>query len=333
MLLRRFLVAAALSSAVTPALPSSPALAQGIGGYPDKPIRLILPFTAGGPTDTLGRVFAEQLSRQMSARVLVENRTGAGSTIGADVVAKAAPDGYTLLFNNLSHSINPSLYRRVPYDTAGDFVPVSVLMEGPVVVLVGANSPYRSLKDLIDAARTQPDRLDYGSAGNGSAAHVSMVQILAKTGARMNHVVYRGVANAMTDLLSGTIASVNDTSTTALGSIRGGMVRPLAVTSPARVSFLPDLPTVRESGIPELADFQMSTWNMLLAPAATPRRVVDRLHAEVRAAMRDPAFVAKLAELGNVPMPEADLAGTRAFLLSEMERWHAVMTQAGVRPE
>ncbi|MBI0538140.1 tripartite tricarboxylate transporter substrate binding protein [Roseomonas sp. KE2513] len=329
---RRTILTAPLAAAAGPFAPAV-AEAQAPGSYPDRPIRLILPFSAGGPTDTLGRVFAEQLSKGMNARVLVENRTGAGSTIGADVVAKAAPDGYTLLFNNLSHSINPSLYRRMPYDTVADFVPVSVLMEGPVVVLVGANSPFRTLKELIDAARAKPDGYDYGSAGNGSAAHVSMVQIVAKTGARMNHIVYRGVANAMTDLLSGAIVSVNDTSTTALGSIRGGMVRPLAVTSPARVPFLPDLPTVRESGVPELADFQMSTWNMLLAPAGTPQPIVDRLHREVRATMRDDAFVAKLAELGNVPMPEADLAGTRAFLVSEMERWRDVMNQAGVRPE
>ena len=327
---RRTLNAAPLAAAMGLAVPR---LARAQVTYPDRPIRLILPFSAGGPTDTLGRVFAEQLSKQMNARVLVENRTGAGSTIGADVVAKAAPDGYTLLFNNLSHSINPSLYRRMPYDTVADFVPVSVLMEGPVVVLVGANSAHRTLKSLIDTARARPDALDYGSAGNGSAAHVSMVQILAKTGARMNHIVYRGVANAMTDLLSGAIVAVNDTSTTALGSIRGGLVRPLAVTSPARVPFLPDLPTVRESGIPELADFEMSTWNMLLAPAATPRPIVDRLHEEVRTVMKDPSFVAKLAELGNVPMPEADMAGTRAFLVSEMERWRGVMSQAGVQPE
>ncbi|TPG38050.1 tripartite tricarboxylate transporter substrate binding protein [Roseomonas nepalensis] len=327
---RRTLFVASLVAATGLAVPR---LARAQGAYPDRPVRLILPFSAGGPTDTLGRVFAEQLSKQMNARVLVENRTGAGSTIGADVVAKATPDGYTLLFNNLSHSINPSLYRRMPYDTVADFVPVSVLMEGPVVVLVGANSTHRTLKGLIDAARAQPDALDYGSAGNGSAAHVSMVQILAKTGARMNHIVYRGVANAMTDLLSGTIVSVNDTSTTALGSIRGGLVRPLAVTSPARVPFLPDLPTVRESGIPELADFQMSTWNMLLAPAATPRPILEWLHQEVRTVMRDPSFIAKLAELGNVPMPDADMAGTRAFLVSEMERWRSVMSQAGVQPE
>lgn len=316
-----------------PALLPAPAQAQAATDYPDRPVRLILPFAAGGPTDTLGRVFAEQLSRQLNGRVIVENRTGAGSTIGADVVAKAPKDGYTLLFNNLSHSINPSLYRRLPYDTVADFVPVATLMEGPVVLLVGADSPFRSLGDLIGAVRARPDHYDYGSAGNGSAAHVSTVQILSLTGTRMNHVVYRGVAPAMADLLAGTIALVNDTSTTALGSIRGGLVRPLAVTAAERVPFLPDLPTVRESGIPELAGFRMSTWNMLFAPAGTPQPVVERVHAETRKALADPAFVARLAELGNVPMPAADLAGTRAFLVSEVERWRGVMTEAGMRPE
>lgn len=327
MLVRRALLAAGL------ALPALRAAAQGPAGYPDRPIRLILPFSAGGPTDTLARVFAEALGARMNARVLVENRTGAGSTIGADVVAKAPKDGYTILFNNLSHSINPSLYRRMPYETLADFVPVSVLMEGPVVLLVGANSPFRTLRDLVDAVRAQPDRHDFGSAGNGSAAHVSAVQILSLVGGRMNHVVYRGVANAMTDLLAGTIALVNDTSTTALGSIRGGMVRPLAVTSPARVPFLPDLPTVRESGIPELRDFSMSTWNMLLAPAGTPAPIVQRLHDESRAVLADPAFVSRLAELGNAPMPATDVPGTRAFLAAEVERWRGVMADAGVRAE
>ncbi len=310
---------------------AAPALAQP--AWPDRPIRLVLPFSAGGPTDTLGRVFAEALGARLGARVIVENRTGAGSTVGSDVVAKAPKDGHTLLFNNLSHSINPALYRRLPYDTVADFIPVSPLMEGPVILLVGANSPFRSLRDLIEAARARPDHYDFGSAGNGSAAHVSAVQILGLAGVRMNHVVYRGVANAMTDLLAGTIALVNDTSTTALGSIRGGMVRPLAVTSPARVPFLPDLPTVRESGIPALADFQMSTWNMLLAPAGTPMPIVTRLHDETRAVMADAAFVSRLAELGNVPMPAADLAGTRAFLLAEIARWRGVMEAAGIRPE
>ena len=330
---RRSVLATAMLASAAPALQASRAFAQGAAIYPDRPVRLILPFAAGGPTDTLGRVFAEQLGKQLNGRVLVENRTGAGSTIGADVVAKAPKDGYTLLFNNLSHSINPSLYRNLPYDTAGDFVPVATLMEGPVVLLVGANSPYRTLRDLIDAVRAKPDQLDYGSAGNGSAAHVSTVQILSLTGTRMSHIVYRGVAPAMTDLLAGTVALVNDTSTTALGSIRGGLVRPLAVTSAARVPFLPDLPTVRESGIPELANFQMSTWNMLLAPAGTPAPIVQRLHDETRKVLAEPAFVAKLAEFGNVPMPETDLPGARAFLISEMDRWRGVMAEAGIRPE
>ncbi|MDQ1079435.1 tripartite tricarboxylate transporter substrate binding protein [Pseudoroseomonas cervicalis] len=326
---RRALIASALA---LPALRPAAAGAQA-AAYPDRPVRLVLPFAAGGPTDTLGRVFAEQLGRQLGGRVVVENRTGAGSTIGADAVAKAPKDGYTLLFNNLSHSINPFLYPRLPYDTAGDFVPVATLMEGPVILLVGADSPFRSLQDLIAAVRARPDHYDYGSAGNGSAAHVSTVQILSLTKTRMNHVVYRGVAPAMADLLAGSIALVNDTSTTALGSIRGGMVRPLAVTSVARVPFLPELPTVRESGIPELANFSMSTWNMLLAPAGTPQPIVARLHAESRRALADPAFVARLAELGNVPMAPTDLAGARGFLLAEMERWRGVLSEAGVRPE
>jgi tripartite-type tricarboxylate transporter receptor subunit TctC len=325
---RRSLLAAA---SLLPALVAPPVLAQG--AYPDRPVRLILPFAAGGPTDTLGRVFAEALGKQMNARVLVENRTGAGSTIGADVVAKAAKDGYTLLFNNLSHSINPSLYRRMPFDTLGDFAPVSTLMEGPVVLLVRADSPFRSLRELIDAVRARPDHYDYGSAGNGSAAHVSQVQILSLTKTRMNHIVYRGVAPAMTDLISGTLTLVNDTSTTALGSIRGGMVRPLAITSAERVPFLPDLPTVRESGIPELADFRMSTWNMLLAPSGTPQPILDRLHDETARVLADRAFVAKLAELGNVPMPRTDQAGARAFLVAEIDRWRGVMQAAGVQPE
>lgn len=333
LLTRRVLLAASLASAAAPALLAPRVRAQGAAGYPDRPVRLILPFAAGGPTDTLGRVFAEQLGRQLNGRVVVENRTGAGSTIGADVVAKAPKDGYTLLFNNLSHSINPALYRRLPYDTLGDFVPVATLMEGPVVLLVGANSPFRTLGDLIAAVRARPDHYDYGSAGNGSASHVSAVQLLSLTRTRMNHIVYRGVAPAMTDLLAGSIALVNDTSTTALGSIRGGMVRPLAVTSAERVPFLPELPTVRESGIPELANFRMSTWNMLLAPSGTPQPIVERLHEESRRALMDPGFVAKLAELGNVPMPAADLAGARAFLVSEIERWRGVMAEAGVQPE
>lgn len=329
---RRALLQAGLLAACPLAL--APAThAQEAAAYPDRPIRLVLPFAAGGPTDTLGRVFAEQLGKQLNGRVLVENRTGAGSTIGSEAVAKAPKDGYTLLFNNLSHAINPWLYRRLPYDSLADFVPVATLMEGPVILLVGANSPFRSLRDLIAALREKPDHYDYGSAGNGSAAHVSTVQILSLTKTQMNHVVYRGVAPAMTDLLAGTIALVNDTSTTALGSIRGGMVRPLAVTSAQRVPFLPDLPTVRESGVPELADFQMSTWNMLYAPAGTPQPILQKLHDETRKALVDPAFVAKLAELGNVPMPATDMAGARAFLVAELERWRGVMAEAGIRPE
>jgi tripartite-type tricarboxylate transporter receptor subunit TctC len=300
--------------------------------WPTRPVRVVLPFAAGGPTDTLARLLAEQLSARLGGRVIVENRAGAGSTIGADAVAKAPKDGHTLLFNNISHSTNAALYRRLPFDPVRDFAPVATLMEGPVLLLVKRDFPAQNLAEFIALLRREPDRHDYGSAGNGSASHISVAQLLSLTRTKMSHVVYRGTAPAVTDLLGGTVALVGDTSTTALGHLQGGAVRALAVTSPERVPFLPDVPTVRESGIPELADYRMSTWNMLFAPAGTPEPILRRLHDETRAALADPAF-ARLAELGNVPMPPTTPEGARDFLAAEQERWRRVLADAGVQPE
>jgi tripartite-type tricarboxylate transporter receptor subunit TctC len=294
---------------------------------------MVLPFAPGGPTDTLARLLAEQLSARLGGRVIVENRAGAGSTIGADAVAKAPKDGHTLLFNNISHSTNAALYRRLPFDPVRDFAPVATLMEGPVLLLVKRDFPARDLAEFVALLRREPDRHDYGSAGNGSASHISVAQLLSLTRTKMSHVAYRGAAPAVTDLLGGTVALVGDTSTTALGHLQGGAVRALAVTSPERVPFLPDVPTVRESGIPELADYRMSTWNMLFAPAGTPEPILRRLHDETRAALADPAFVARLAELGNVPMPPTTPEGARDFLAAEQERWRRVLADAGVQPE
>jgi putative tricarboxylic transport membrane protein len=301
--------------------------------WPARPIRMVLPFAAGGPTDTLARLLAEQLSARLGQRVVVENRAGAGSTVGAEAVAKAAKDGYTLLFNNISHATNAALYRRLPFDPVRDFAPVATLMEGPVLLLVKRDFPARDLAEFVALLRREPDRHDYGSAGNGSASHISVAQLLSLTGTKMTHVVYRGTAPAVTDLLAGTVALVGDTSTTALGHLQGGGVRALAVTSPERLPFLPDVPTVRESGLPALADYRMSTWNMLFAPAGTPEPVLRRLHDETRAALADPAFVARLAELGNVPMPPSTPDGARQFLVAEQERWRRVLAEAGVKPE
>jgi tripartite-type tricarboxylate transporter receptor subunit TctC len=222
----------------------------------------VLPFAAGGPTDTLARLLAEQLSARLGQRVVVENRAGAGSTVGADAVAKAPKDGYTLLFNNISHSTNAALYRRLPFDPVRDFAPVATLMEGPVLLLVKREFPARDLAELVALLRREPDRHDYGSAGNGSASHISVAQLLSLTRAKMTHVVYRGTAPAVTDLVAGC-----------------------------------------------------------------------RLHDETRAALADPAFVRRLADLGNVPMSPATQEGTREFFVAEQERWRRVLADAGVMPE
>ena len=326
---RRSLLAAMAAAAAL----AAPAVATAQPAYPARPVRMVLPFAPGGPTDTLARLLAEQLSARLGGRVIVENRAGAGSTIGADSVAKAAKDGHTLLFNNISHSTNAALYRRLPFDPVRDFAPVATLMEGPVLLLVKRDFPAANLAEFVALLRREPDRHDYGSAGNGSASHISVAQLLSLTRTKMTHVVYRGTAPAVTDLLGGTVALVGDTSTTALGHLQGGAVRALAVTSPERVPFLPEVPTVRESGVPELADYRMSTWNMLFAPAGTPEPILRRLHDETRAALADPGFVARLAELGNVPMPPATAEGARDFLVSEQERWRRVLAEAGVQPE
>ena len=199
-----------------------------------------------------------------------------------------------------------------------------------LLLLVKRDFPARDLAELVALLRREPDRHDYGSAGNGSASHISVAQLLSLTRTKMTHVVYRGTAPAVTDLVAGTVALVGDTSTTALGHLQGGTVRALAVTSPERLPFLPDVPTVRESGIPELADYRMSTWNVLLAPAGTPEAITRRLHDETRAALADPAFVRRLADLGNVPMSPATQEGTREFLVAEQERWRRVLADAGV---
>ena len=322
-----------LTSLAAAALVTQAGAAAAQAGWPARPVRMVLPFAAGGPTDTLARLLAEQLSARLGQRVVVENRAGAGSTVGADAVAKAPKDGYTLLFNNISHSTNAALYRRLPFDPVRDFAPVATLMEGPVLLLVKRDFPARDLAEFVALLRREPDRHDYGSAGNGSASHISVAQLLSLTRTKMTHVVYRGTAPAVTDLVSGTVALVGDTSTTALGHLQGGTVRALAVTSPERLPFLPDVPTVRESGIPELADYRMSTWNVLLAPAGTPEAITRRLHDETRAALADPAFVRRLADLGNVPMSPATQEGTREFLVAEQERWRRVLADAGVMPE
>lgn len=313
----------------TPALATS-AMAQS---YPSRPIRLIVPFAPGGPSDTLARSFAEQLAKILGQPMPVENRSGAGSTVGSEVVARAAPDGHTLLFNNVSQATNPAFFRRLPFDPLTDFAPVALLAESPVILLGAPNLTARSLAEFLGQVRDAPGRYDYGSAGNGTAAHLAVANLLAAAGLSMNHIPYRGVAPATQDLMAGTIAMVGDTATTGLAQARGGVLRAFAVTSASRLPQAPDIPTVRESGVLGLADYAMASWNVLLAPAATPAPVLARLNAAVREAKADPAFAARLTALGNTPMTDAPPEAVARFLAAEQARWGEVLRAAGIRPE
>lgn len=301
--------------------------------YPTRPVRLVVPFAPGGPSDTLARSFAERLGAVLGQTMVIENRSGAGSTVGSDAVAKAAPDGHTLLFNNVSQATNPAFFARLPFDPLRDFAGVALLAESPVVLLGAPNLPAASLAEFLALVRARPGQFDYGSAGNGTAAHLAVAQLLAAAGLSMNHVPYRGVAPAVNDLMAGTIALVGDTATTGLGQARGGTLKALAVTSPARLPQAPEIPTVRESGVAGLADYAMTSWNVLLAPAATPAALVARLNAAVREAKADPAFAARLVALGNTAMEDAPPEAVARFLAAEQARWGAVLRQAGVRPE
>jgi tripartite-type tricarboxylate transporter receptor subunit TctC len=320
---RRALLAATLAA--------PPALAQG--AFPDHGLRLVVPFAPGGPSDTLARFFAERLSAILGQPLVVENRSGAGSTVGSDAVAKAPADGYTLLFNNISQATNPAFFRALPFDPLRDFAPVAALAESPVVLLGAPNLPAGDLPGFLALVRDQPGRFDYGSAGIGSAAHLAVAKLLAAAGLSMNHVPYRGVAPATNDLRAGTIALVGDTATTGLGLARGGTLKGLAVTAARRLPQAPDLPTVQESGFPGLGDYSMASWNVLLAPARTPEPVLLRLNDAVRQAKADPAFAARLDALGNTPMEDLPPAGLGRFLAAEQARWGEVLRAAGIRPD
>lgn len=308
-----------------------PALAQG--SYPTRPIRLVVPFAPGGPSDTLARAFAERMSAILGQTLVVENRSGAGSTVGSDVVAKAAKDGYTLLFNNVSQATNPAFFRNLPFDPLVDFAPVALLAESPVVLLGAPNLPASDLAGFMVQVRDHPGRYDYGSAGNGSAAHLAVARLLSEAQLFMTHVPYRGVAPAIADLLAGTIALVGDTATTGLAQARGGRLKALAVTSRARMPQAPELPTVRECGIPGLDDYAMTSWNVLLAPSGTPAPIVARLNAAVRQAKADPAFAAALVGMGNTAMDDLDSGTVQDFLAAEQSRWGQVLRASGIVPQ
>ena len=325
---RRALLAAPLLAA--------PRLARAEEAWPARPLRLVIPFTPAGTTDLTGRLAAERLGARLGQPVVVENRPGAGGNVGADFVAKADPDGYTLLLTTIgTGAINFAVYGdRMPYRPA-DLAAVGLLTRVPNVLMVPPASPARTVAGLVAQARARPGRLNYGTAGIGSSPHVCMELFGLATRAPLTHVPYRGSAPMLTELMAGRVDAGMDNIPSALGFCRDGQLRALATTGAARSAVLPDVPTMREAGI---ADFKATAWFGLLAPAALPKPVLARLGREVDAVARDPAFRARMAELGAelpglTPEGGSSPAAFEAFLATERDRWADVVRRSGAKVE
>nr|WP_257993214.1 tripartite tricarboxylate transporter substrate binding protein [Cupriavidus pauculus] len=271
--------------------------------WPAKPISLVVPFPSGGTTDILARALGDQLSKNLGQPVIVENRPGAGATVGADYVAKAKPDGYTLLMGAVHHTIATSVYRKLPYSFQKDLAPVSTLAMVPnVLVINGAKTPARNVAELVTLAKKASPELSYGSNGNGTAQHLIGTQFQAATGTQLLHVPYKGSGPLTTDLLGGQVTMSFDTLTTVLPHIKAGKLKALAVTTAKRSSVLPDVPTLEEAG---LKGFDIGTWFGVLAPAATPKPIVTRLNAEIVKIVNSPDFQQRMVAAGAEPMASA----------------------------
>lgn len=296
-------------------------------GWPAKPLRLVVPFAAGGTSDILGRLLAERLQAALKQPVVVENRAGAGGVLGAEAVAKSPPDGYSLLLGTIaSHAINPAMRQKMPYDALKDFAPVILLGSIANVLLVGKDQPYHTVKDLVQAAKAKPDSIAFGSAGQGSSQHMSGELFKLLAGADLAHVPYKGSAPAIQDVIGHQIPSSFETVTVALPHIQAGKVRALAVTTAQRSAALPEVPTLQEAGVP---GFEVSSWQALYAPAGTPAAVVQRLNAEVEKILSQPEVKARLDSLGVVHQPNT-AAQCAEFNRQELAKWGRVAREGKV---
>ena len=305
------------------ALASPPARAQQ---WPTKPLRIIVPFPAGQSTDILARVTAEQLGKALGQQVIVENRPGAAGSIGADVAAKAAPDGYTLLMVTIStHGIAPALYPKLPYDPLKDFAPIINVGLTPQVLMASLKSGITSVQDLVAKAKTGD--LNYGSSGNGSASHLAVEQLRNNAGIKLTHVPFKGNADAYLALQSGDIQIMSDAIPGAVGPVRSGKVKAIGIADTKRSPYLPDLPTIIEQGVPDVVAVG---WIGLSAPANVPEPILDRLNTEVQRILKQPEVVEKLRDLSLLPAGESRQAFA-AYIATEIAKWRGVIQAAGVK--
>ena len=317
-------ILATAAAAVTLSVACASALAQP---WPTQPIKIVVGYPAGGASDVAARIIGQKIGEQMGQPVVIENKPGAASNIGADAVAKALPDGYTLLLGTISLSVNPSLYPKMSYDPVKDLAAISMISSTPFLLVVNPKAPYHSAKELLDAARANKGRIDYATAGNGSGSHLFTELLSSTAGVKLNHVPYRGAAPAMNDVLGNQVSVTFDNIITTLPLVKAGKLRALAVSTKQRSRVAPDIPTLAESGVP---GFDATAWFGLFAPAGTPREIIQRLNREVVEAVKDPVVSEKLLQLGAEPVsttPEA----FEAFFRGEVAKWGQVVRNSKIK--
>ena len=304
---------------------AAPALAQT--AYPQKPIRIVVPFPAGGTTDILARAIGQKLAEPFKQQVIIDNRPGAGANIGAEIAAKAPPDGYTLFGISTIHAINPSLYSKLAYDPVKDFAPITNVAATSQVLTVHPSLPVTTVKTFIAYAKARPGELNYSSAGNGSQPHLTGELFKTMTGINIVHVPYNGAPPAMTDLLAGQVALTFATAPSAVPHVRSNKLRALGVSTATRITALPDVPTIAEAGV---AGFEAAGWNGLVAPAGTPAAIIERLHAAIVKIVQEPAMSKYLADQGADPWTMTPVK-YGDYIKSEVAKWAKVVKASGAK--
>ena len=295
--------------------------------YPTKPIRLIVPYAPGGNADVVSRILAARISPSLGQQIIVDNRAGAGGNIGAELAARAPADGYAIVLGTNTHAINMSLYAKPGYDLVKDFAPISLVSSAPLVLMVHPSVPAKNVRELIALAKASPGKLNYGTGGSGSSAHIATELLKTQTGVDLVHVPYKGVAQATTDLIAGQVQVMFNATSTALDHMRSKRVRGIAISSAKRSPLAPDLPTVAESGVP---GYEAVIWQGVLAPAATPKTIVDRLHGEIVKALASNEVQKQFDSAGVVPISSTP-AEFHAYLTSETAKWGRVVKAAGAK--
>jgi tripartite-type tricarboxylate transporter receptor subunit TctC len=305
------------------------AVAHAQSAYPTKTITMIVPFAAGGPTDTVARLVAQSMSKSLKQTIVVENVGGAGGTIGAARAAKADPDGYTLFLHHIGQSTAPSLYRKLSYNSIDSFEPIGLVTDVPMTMIARKDFPAKDFKEFLAYVKANKSKVTYANAGVGSASHLCGMLFMTAIGADLTTVPYKGTGPAMNDLLGGQVDIMCDQTTNTTSQIKSGKVKVYGVTTKTRVPSLPDVPTMNDAGLP---NFEVAVWHGLYAPKGTPKPVVDTLAGALQGALKDPTVKTRFAELGTEPVPQnkATPEALRTFLKSEIDKWSPIIKKAGV---